>query len=340
MTSHIDRLLARALVAATPPTDIPAAEARIAARLSAGRAQGRRGGCEDGAAPAAVPPLAAGQGAAPTAPYDVLRTRQPSRPSPGGHRLDGGGRHPGDDEDPRQRPHGAGPAEHTGRRAAAGRMAGDLHTLCEAVIARPGALTLLGDLVARRILEPPGARVLGCVLRLAEHPDCAQFWWQFAAGAGDPAAAYCLYLHHMALGEEAQAHGWLNWWHEEACTQAPPVVDPLHEDAPTDHEMAIALRVLRGFTKGRDLPAPVRAVLAYVPRAVDYRDDLELDLPLPEPGFAARIEHLTASALVPPGTGTHRPDRELLPERRACHRPPAPRSDVEVSWDWRSLITV
>lgn len=311
MTSHVDRLLARALVAASPPTDISAAEARIAARLTTGRAAGGRGGCADGTGPAAPRPKPAAPGAAPAPPCNTPRAEVVPRPRDGQ------------------------------RQDAADRMAGDLRTLCEAITRRPGALTLLQDLVARRVLEPPGARVLGCVLRLASHPDCAQFWWQFAAGAGDPAAAYCLYLHHMSLGEDAQAHGWLNWWHEEACTQAPPVVDPLHEDAPTDHEMAIALRVLRGFNKERDLPAPVRAVLAYVPRAMDYRDDLELDLPLPEPGFAARIEHLTAApALATTGSGTAPAGRELLPERRACNRPPEPRAKVEVHWDWRSAITV
>ncbi|MFH8369238.1 hypothetical protein [Streptomyces sp. NPDC018031] len=333
MTAHIDRLLARALVGTAPPTDIPAAETRIAARLAAGHPRGRVECGDDAAAgePSAVP-AAPAQAPVPYGPRvpERLPRGEPAPPPPGESAPSPGARRVGDAQEPAD----ARQAE------AAGRMASDLHTLCEAIIARPGALTLLQDLFARRILEPPGARVLGCVLRLASHPDCAQFWWQFAAGAGDPAAAYCLYLHHMALGEDAQAHGWLNWWHEEACAQAPPVTDPLHEDAPTDHEMAIALRVLRGFNKGRDLSPSVQAVLAYVPQAVDYRDDLELDLPLPEPGFAARIEHLAGPVLATAGGGAARPRHELLPERRTCHRPPTQRKNVEVSWDWCSTTTV
>ncbi|AEM86080.1 hypothetical protein [Streptomyces violaceusniger] len=193
------------------------------------------------------------------------------------------------------------------------RMAQDLHTLCEAIIARPDALTQLRDFLTRRILEPPGSRVLGCVLQLAGHEDHAQFWWQFAAGAGDPAAAYCLYLHHMALGEDGQAHAWLEWWHEQAGNDIPPVTDTVEDWAATDHEMAAALRILHGLKREQEVPPATTAVIHYVARAVDFTDDPDIDLPLPEPGFADRIEDLTAAetttATVPS------PDRAVLPER-------------------------
>ncbi|MER7787827.1 hypothetical protein [Streptomyces sp. NPDC097640] len=195
------------------------------------------------------------------------------------------------------------------------RMARDLRTLCEAIIGRDGALAQLQEVITHRILEPPGARVLGCVLQLAGHEDSAQFWWQFAGGAGDPAAAYCLYLHHMALGEEAQAHWWLAWWHEQAGRGIPPVTDPEKESATTDHEMAIALRILRGLKKGTVAPAATTAVIEYVAQAVDFIDDL--DLPLPEPEFADRIEDLTATETVTLSAAP--PGRALLPERRSGH---------------------
>ncbi|ATL81804.1 hypothetical protein SMALA_1570 [Streptomyces malaysiensis subsp. malaysiensis] len=192
-------------------------------------------------------------------------------------------------------------------------MAQDLHTLCEAIMARPDALTQLRDFLTRRILEPPGSRVLGCVLQLAGHEDHAQFWWQFAAGAGDPAAAYCLYLHHMALGEDGQAHAWLEWWHEQAGNDIPPVTDTVEDWAATDHEMAAALRILHGLKRGQEVPPATTAVIHYVARAVDFIDDPDIDLPLPEPGFADRIEDLTttkaAAASAPPA------DRAVLPER-------------------------
>ncbi|OMI34067.1 hypothetical protein [Streptomyces sparsogenes] len=251
MTSHIDHILARALLTPTPPCDVAAAEARLAARLADG---------------------------------------SPDRTAPAGGREETADHAPDTDE----------------------RMARDLRTLCEAIIGRDGALAQLQEVITHRILEPTGARVLGCVLQLAGHEDSAQFWWQFAGGAGDPAAAYCLYLHHMALGEEAQAHWWLAWWHEQAGGGVPPVIDPEKESATTDHEMAIALRVLRGLKKGTVAPAATTAVIEYVAQAVDFIDDL--DLPLPEPEFADRIEDLTATETA---TSSAAPSgKALLPERR------------------------
>ncbi|MBO3676991.1 hypothetical protein [Streptomyces sp. NEAU-YJ-81] len=193
------------------------------------------------------------------------------------------------------------------------RMAQDLHTLCEAIIARPDALTQLRDFLTRRILEPPGSRVLGCVLQLAGHEDHAQFWWQFAAGAGDPAAAYCLYLHHMALGEDGQAHAWLEWWHEQAGNEIPPVTDTVEDWAATDHEMAAALRILHGLKREQEVPPATTAVIHYVARAVDFTDDPDIDLPLPEPGFADRIEDLTTTVTTTATAPS--PDRAVLPER-------------------------
>ncbi|MFC0602282.1 hypothetical protein [Streptomyces palmae] len=275
MTSRTDQLLARARIATPPATDIQAAEARIAARLSASSAS-----C----------------GTCCPAPHCT-----PAAPPPPEHLgAVAAGRWRG------------GLAE-----GAAERMAQDLRTLCEALIARPGALTDLRDFLARRLLEPPGARVLGCILHLADHPDSAQFWWQYAAGAGDPAAAYCLYLHHMSLGEDAQAHGWLNWWHEQACAAPAAITTVLHEDggAEADHEMAVALRVLRALTRERKLPAAAVRLLDYVPTAVEFTTEADLDLPLPEPDFAHQVKELTAEPVVA-YAGSPAPGRETLPERR------------------------
>ncbi|WP_331762387.1 hypothetical protein [Streptomyces sp. NBC_01508] len=59
-------------------------------------------------------------------------------------------------------------------------------------------------------LDIEGAQVFACMLYLADHPESAQFWWQLAAGAGNRAAAYCLYLRHLALGEMREATHWLH----------------------------------------------------------------------------------------------------------------------------------
>ncbi|MFD3931762.1 hypothetical protein [Streptomyces sp. NPDC058614] len=59
-------------------------------------------------------------------------------------------------------------------------------------------------------LDVDGALVFACLLHLTDHRESAQFWWQLAAGAGHRAAAYCLHLHHLALGESREARHWLH----------------------------------------------------------------------------------------------------------------------------------
>ncbi|MGW2113107.1 hypothetical protein [Streptomyces sp. NPDC001948] len=57
-------------------------------------------------------------------------------------------------------------------------------------------------------VDVDGAQVFACMLYLAHHPESARFWWRFAAGAGSTAAAYCLYLDHLGLGEDREARFW------------------------------------------------------------------------------------------------------------------------------------
>ncbi|MFD7283905.1 hypothetical protein ACFV80_44695 [Streptomyces sp. NPDC059862] len=59
-------------------------------------------------------------------------------------------------------------------------------------------------------LDVDGALVFACLLHLTDHRESAQFWWQLAAGAGHRAAAYCLHLHHLSLGESREARHWLH----------------------------------------------------------------------------------------------------------------------------------
>jgi hypothetical protein len=53
-----------------------------------------------------------------------------------------------------------------------------------------------------------GALHFACLLSLADAPDGAQWWWQFAAGAGNATAAYCLHLFHFGRGELRDADHW------------------------------------------------------------------------------------------------------------------------------------
>lgn len=63
-----------------------------------------------------------------------------------------------------------------------------------------------------RIVDAPfdadGALHFGCLLNLAQQPDGALWWWQFAAGAGNATAAYCLHLLHLRRGELRDADHW------------------------------------------------------------------------------------------------------------------------------------
>ena len=46
-----------------------------------------------------------------------------------------------------------------------------------------------------------GAMHFACPLSLAREPEVVMWRWQFAAGAGNATAAYCLYLLHLSRGE-------------------------------------------------------------------------------------------------------------------------------------------
>ncbi|WP_329013613.1 hypothetical protein [Streptomyces sp. NBC_00690] len=183
----------------------------------------------------------------------------------------------------------------------------DLTVLCEAVIGHAAALADLDGFFAR-VPDPTGARVLGCMLELSGREDSARFLWQYAAGAGDP-AAYCLALHHRALGESGEA----DWWQAQTgAVLAPTAGDTEFEEI----EPTTALRILRAPKTGTPtVPEPVTAVLHYVPAAVRFIDD-DLDLPLPDPDFTDRIHALTTAATQP--TSSNARSSAPLPSRNAC----------------------
>ncbi|WP_326615368.1 hypothetical protein OG949_41400 (plasmid) [Streptomyces scopuliridis] len=232
----------------------------------------------------------------------------------------------------------------------------DLRTLCEAVVARTG-MDSLSDFISRTMPEPLGARVLGCILQLKDSEEAARFWWQYAAGAGDPAASYCLYLHHRGLGE----HGEARWWHKQTRriqarpptargtggwpeewtvrtlpdADVPAVVTAVLRQAsmtdasllPTTLRILNALKTERAKSERTPVPAAVGAVLDYVPAAVGYVDD-DLDLPLPDPDFTDHIRTLTAMSAKTLTGGHHGtlPARSPLarPRITEAHRPTRP----------------
>jgi hypothetical protein len=187
-----------------------------------------------------------------------------------------------------------------------GTAALDLQTLCETVVTQTAA-TSLSDFVTEQLPAPRGARVLGCILQLADAGDGARFWWQYAAGAGDDAASYCLYLHHLSFGETYAA----TWWRQQTRIDTRPAPEafplpcgPHHEeqaeDLALDSSTPTVLRVLSRLlsTTGRHRNELVNAVMDYVPGAVaaGYVSNPDIEIPLPGPDFAEHIAVILAAA--------------------------------------------
>jgi hypothetical protein len=173
----------------------------------------------------------------------------------------------------------------------------DLHTLCETLVQHtPGSE--VADFLTEQVPEPRSALVLACVLELTETSEGARFWWEYAAGAGQSAAAYCLYLHHLALGERETA----DWWHRQTDDVQPSsstaVARTETEWHPGNHLVASSststvLRVLRHLSRNSSRPrsAVVAELMTYMPTAVatGYLREPDMDLPLPGQDFADRI---------------------------------------------------
>lgn len=89
-----------------------------------------------------------------------------------------------------------------------GQAARDLDVLATQALRRSDAAQHLSRLANSRRIDPDGALQFGCLLILAGCDEGAQFWWQFAAGAGNSTAAHCLHLLHLRRGELRDAEHW------------------------------------------------------------------------------------------------------------------------------------
>ncbi|MER5352630.1 hypothetical protein ABT093_20135 [Kitasatospora sp. NPDC002551] len=88
----------------------------------------------------------------------------------------------------------------------------DLRAVCTLMVVDNEAPERLGAFIKDDYVDDgAGARVLACLLHLTGHPDGARWWWQWAAGAGDGTAVYCLLLDHARRGELQDA---LVWGHQ------------------------------------------------------------------------------------------------------------------------------
>jgi hypothetical protein len=175
-----------------------------------------------------------------------------------------------------------------------------LGALCEAVVTHCTAEEL-ADFLTEQVPEPRTARILGCALQLAGSGIGARFWWQYAAGADDVPASYCLYLQHLAQGEAHAAA----LWQAQASAYAPPddTTDPdcpVYRRLTADTSVATVLRILSRLsgTTPRTHPPAARAVIQFVARAVTtgYRNHPDLEIPLPGTHFAEQLGNAVASA--------------------------------------------
>lgn len=168
-----------------------------------------------------------------------------------------------------------------------------LSVVCRWVLNEPAA----ADHVAKIAEEPgsgplteehmdvDGALVFGCLLYLTRHPESAQFWWQLAAGAGSRAAAYCLHLHHLSLGESKRS--W-HWFHQLTHSMA--------DTAPPDAAFLEGLELFAGYvrTNGSTALAPTCRLEHEVDRLAARTPGSSVIVARPDRQLVDRLQEFTA----------------------------------------------
>ncbi|MFD8731332.1 MULTISPECIES: hypothetical protein [unclassified Streptomyces] len=199
----------------------------------------------------------------------------------------------------------------------------DLRALCATLVTHTPATTV-AHFLTDQLPEPRSALILACVLQLTDTEDAARFWWQYAAGAGQSAAAYCLHLHHLARGEEDTAR----FWHNQMDHTPPPASAPApdHGERLDTAPAATMLRVLHHLSRQsapRPSSATVTSLMTYMPTAtaVGYLREPDMELPLPGPDFARTIRTLLTTAPHPadPADTRSRPRRRPALDREPAH---------------------
>lgn len=131
------------------------------------------------------------------------------------------------------------------------------------------------------------ALLFGCLLHLSDRMEGAQFWFQYAAGAGSQTAARLLHLHHLARAEVATARHWKALAGvlppDEGLPHLPEIPENLEEalgasviwtSPPITTQDLTALTVLRGH--GGRPPYRIPARLRRAVTAQSWTDDHDL----------------------------------------------------------------
>ncbi|MEU2434515.1 hypothetical protein ABZ611_34440 [Streptomyces sp. NPDC007861] len=170
------------------------------------------------------------------------------------------------------------------------RAAHDLRALCQGVIHDADAARRIARFDTAR--DPGGALAFACLLVLADREEGAQFWWQFAAGAGNATSAVCLYLLHLRRGELRDAQHWAQQTaalEDEPC-QYTPVAHEVLEPAPPIVGVAVHIAFPQD---GAVVPEDA------VRDAVQDLDACQVDgfgpIPQPSPDLAHQLEDLVGT---------------------------------------------
>ncbi|WP_406358559.1 hypothetical protein [Streptomyces sp. NBC_00658] len=163
----------------------------------------------------------------------------------------------------------------------------DLRALSQLVIHDQEASSYVARFVNDRRIEPDGALIFACLLDLAQQEEGAQFWWQFAAGAGSATSAYCLYLMHLRRGELRDAEHWAEQ------------VEQLDVDAGQYRPHVLQLTPWPVETRARKFAPPelpstaLRDAVDHLGKGCD--EDYGL-VPQPDPALAERLEEFAAAS--------------------------------------------
>ncbi|MER8225889.1 hypothetical protein ABTZ58_36205 [Streptomyces sp. NPDC094143] len=168
-----------------------------------------------------------------------------------------------------------------------------LRSLCEVAVTH-ASTPQITDFITEQLPSPEGAWILGCLLHLAGAQDGARYWWQYAAGAGDRGASYCLALHHRARGDHQTADFWLDQTGDNSDT------DP---DDGCAASTATILRMVAQLTADsvRTYSDTTLAVMSYTTAAVSdgYRRNPDVEIPAPGPYFAEMLQIILAALTDP-----------------------------------------
>ncbi|GAA2424233.1 glycoprotein [Streptomyces glaucus] len=155
----------------------------------------------------------------------------------------------------------------------------DLDLAASLIVDAPQARPSLTRLLDSDPIEPEGALVFAALLHLAGHRDPAQFWFEFAAGAGNRTAAFCLFLLHQQRSEHRTAA----YWRTQMC--APAQARARSATAAPQHPPLLPDGVRRDLIsrcwEGRrpSLPPRLEAVIHSLP--VELHDDFG-EIPRPD----------------------------------------------------------